>query len=205
LIFLYSNVGQSIFMERAFLASGVVIPLLVVLPIESKRVSRAFSVFCGLMLLLLSLRSIPGHRLGEHDEDWRRASAYATSSVAKHRLVVCVSSDGETLFRYYGCGRDYGPRSDVTSSPASFFAQDPPRTMQRIKGDHDLDGLRAKLAQGGFEEVVLVASHMWWGDHDQRTLSLLKDQLIQTDQRQFTHIAVFRFAPRATDETVIAE
>ena len=69
--------------------------------------------------------------------------------------------------------------------------------MQRIKADHDLDGLRARLAQGGFDEVVLLASHMWWGDHDERVLTLLKDQLTQTDERAFMHIAVFRFTPRS--------
>ena len=69
-------------------------------------------------------------------------------------------------------------------------------TMQRVKTDHDLDRLRTRLAQGNSDEVVLVASHMWWGDHDQLTLGLLKESMILKDQQQFTHIAVFRFSPK---------
>ena len=195
LIFIYSRIGQSIFMERAFLASGIAVPLLIVLPMKAGRPGRALSMAAIVLFLYLSLRSIPNHRLGEHAEKWREACAFAQSSNAAHRLIVCVSSDGEPLCRYYACDRDYGPRTDVTAAPATFFALDPPRTMQRIKSDRDLDGLRAKLALGGFDEVVLLSSHTFWADHTERALAMMKGELSETDEKYFTGVTVYRFKP----------
>ena len=51
---------------------------------------------------------------------------------------------------------DYAPSSGLTGLPRSFFAADSPQTMARIRGTSDLDPLRAILAAGHFDEVVLV-------------------------------------------------
>jgi hypothetical protein len=195
LIFFYSRVGQSIFTERAFLASGVALPLLATLPIEAARINRKLSmvIVCG--LLVLTVKSLPDHRLGEHPESWRQACAYVQTTTPHHRLVICVASDGEPLYRYYACHRNYGPMTDVTAVPASFFALDPPRTLQQVKSDSDLDALRRQLTAGNYDEVDLIASHTWWGDHTERTLELLNSEMNQTDQKVFNGITVFRFGP----------
>jgi hypothetical protein len=195
LIFIYSRIGQSIFMERAFLASGIAVPLLIVLPMSAGHAARLMSIAAIVLFMALSLGSIPNHRLGEHAEKWREACAFAQSSHATHRLIVCVSSDGEPLCRYYACDRDYGPRADVTAAPASFFALDPPRTMQRIKSPRDLDSLRARLAQGGFDEIVLLSSHTFWADHTEQTLAMMKAELSESDEKYFTGVTVYRFKP----------
>ncbi len=197
-IFFYSKVAQSIFIERAFLASGVAFPLVIAMALDGVRsnVVRVLSGLLGLFLLALSCTSIPYHQQGEHPEEWRQACAFAISSNAHHRLVICCGSDGEPLYRYYACDRDYGPRADVTAVPASFFALDPPRTMQRVKSDADLNALRLTLDQGHFDEVVLISSHSWWGDAQGRTLSLLCDRFSPKDDQQFKQIRVFRFIPR---------
>ena len=194
-IFIYSQVRQPIFVDRAFLPSGIVIPLLVGLSIDAagSRTWRLLTRGFAVILIFLCLRSLPGHLLGEHPEAWREAVSFAKSSSAKNRLVICVASDGELLFRYYGCQSDYSLRSDVTAAPASFFALDPPRTMQRVKGDQDLDSIRGLLAGREFDEVVLLSSHPWWGDADQRTLRLLTSQLSQFDRKVFTAITVYRY------------
>jgi hypothetical protein len=195
LIFVYSRVGTSIFMERAFLASGVAMPLLMVFALDAARLklARILSVIGIAAFLYMGLSSLTGHRLGEHAEAWREACAFVQHSDAKHRLVICVSSDGEPLYRYYACHRDYGPRSDVTAVPASFFALNPPLTMQRVKNDHDLDALRETIAGGDYDEVVLIASHTWWGDHEERTLDYLSEEFPLIEDRQFVGIKVFRF------------
>jgi 4-amino-4-deoxy-L-arabinose transferase-like glycosyltransferase len=199
LIYFYSRVRQSIFMERAFLASGVAIPLLVVFALDAvrSRPARVLSIAGVVAFLAMSFGSIADRRLGEHPENWRDACAFARKSPAKHRLVVCDTNDGEPLYRYYACARDYGPRADVTAVPTSFFSLDPPRTMQRVNGDRDLDSLRAMLAGGGFDEVDLIASHTWWGDQSELAFGLMRRKMAMIDQRQFTGIIVFRFNPRA--------
>jgi 4-amino-4-deoxy-L-arabinose transferase-like glycosyltransferase len=196
LIYIYSRVGQSIFIERAFIASGIVMPLLIVLPMELWQKSRPIWLGAAALMLYLSLASISGHRLGEHTEDWRGASRFADRSAAAHRLVICVSSDGETLYRYYGCDRDYGPRSDVTAVPASFFALNPPRTMQRVKSDQNLVNLKQLLNEQKFDEVVLIYAHQYFADPPQRVLLLLQSQLLPVEDRVFTgFIHVYRFRP----------
>jgi hypothetical protein len=58
-----------------------------------------------------------------------------------------------------------------------------------------MNHVRQLIDSGQFDEVVLIASHSWWGDHDQRTLSLLESRLDldELSERQFTQIKVFRF------------
>ena len=199
LIFIYSQLRQSIFVDRAFLPSGIAIPLLVGVSMEAIRSApgRFLARASAVVLVFLSLRSLPGHLQGEHPEAWREATAFAQSSAAKHRLVICVASDGEPLYRYYGCQSDYSLRPDVTALPASFFAIDPPRTMQQIKTDQDLDSVRQQLSSGSFDEVILMSSHSWWGDSQDRTLRLLTAQLRLIDQHNFTSITVYRFKPQS--------
>ena len=197
-IFFYSKIAQSIFIERAFLASGVAFPLVIAMSLDGVK-SNTVRFLCGLLglfLLALSCTSIPYHQQGEHPEAWREASAFASSGSAQHRLVICCGSDGEPLYRYYACGRDFGPRSDVTAVPASFFALNPPRTMQRVRSDDDLNPLRKMLNDGHFDEVVLIASHSWWGDAKERTLHLLQERFASRDDQQFKQIRVYRFIPR---------
>ena len=204
LIFVYSHVRISIFMERAFIGSSVILPLLIVMPLEAvrSRIARGIAIVGVGLFIVLSIASIPHRRLGEHPENWRDATAFVQQSPATHRLVISVASDGEPLYRYYACHRDYSIRPDVTAAPVSFFANNPPQTMQRIKSDLDLDPLRVRLAQGGFDEVVLIASHTWFGDHDQRVLQYLSDEMELLEDKQFTAIKVFRFRPRVSTEPV---
>jgi 4-amino-4-deoxy-L-arabinose transferase-like glycosyltransferase len=197
LIFFYSQLRTSVFMERGFIASGVMMPLLVVFAADAARARPAKIVASmGVVCFIgLTLASLPGHRLGEHPEAWREACAFAVASPAKHRLVICVASDGEPLYRYYACNRDYGPRDDVTAAPGSFFALDPPQTLQRVRTDHDLDGLRKLLKKGNFDELVLIRSHSWWGDRHDLTLQLLESELTEVQMKEFNSIMVFRFVP----------
>ncbi len=196
--YVYSHVRQSIYMDRSFLASGLMMPLLIVLGLDAVRgpVIKVLSIAGVVLFIWLSLASLPHRQLGEHPEDWRAASAFALSSGAKHRLVVCAANDGEPLFRYYGCDRDYGPRADVTGVPDSFFAIYPPQTMQRVAGDQDLDGLRAKLKAYHPDEVVLMSAHEWWGDHDLRTLKFLSATMKRISEKTVAGpLNVYRFVP----------
>jgi uncharacterized membrane protein len=189
-ICVYSLVATPIFMERAFIASTLAMPLLTVLPLSRRWVLGAVTGV-SLILGILSLRD---NYLGEHRESWRDVSAMAASGAADHRrLLVFVANEGEIIYDYYARHGDYSSTPMLTGVPNDYFAVDPPHTMTRIRGDADLDGLRASLARGGFDDVVLVEAHYWFGDPSHSVLDLLKSRFTIVDELHFDDIGVYRF------------
>jgi hypothetical protein len=200
IIFIYSQYRQPIFMERAFVASGAVFPLLIGLSMESARTrwARMLSIAMVVLLAELSVKALPVRWRGEHAEQWREACAFADSNApevhAGSRMIICVANEGEYMYDYYSRQSDYSPRPNVVGVPASFFAMDPPQTMQRVQSDADLAPLQAALASRHYDELVVIASHSWWGDHDEKALAMLEKTYPKIDERQFNQIKVFRFS-----------
>jgi uncharacterized membrane protein len=197
LIFVYSHLRRSIFMERAFLPSGLVMPLLLAIAMEGARTVpvRALIALLAAIAFGLSMASLPGRWIGSQSEGWRDACEYAKSDASGtgRRLTICVANEGEFLFDYYARHGDYSPSSDLTGVPRSVFACDPPRTLQRVKTDGDIQPIAKLLASGGYTQVTLISSHVWWGDGDHRTLNLLRQNCVLIEQRQFDQIIVYRF------------
>jgi hypothetical protein len=199
LIFAYSHLGSSIFVERAFLASGVALPLLLVLPMEAARSWPAkLLVTAGLFWILwLSAFSLPGRFTGEQTEGWREACDYAAGLAPRHRaLTVFAANEGELMYDYYARHGDYSRRSDLIGTPLDFFDLDPPRTLQRVRKDSDVDQLRSMLDNPEVDSVVLISSHIWWGDSRGRTLSLISSRFAEVNEHQFAQIQVYWFAGR---------
>ena len=208
-LLVYSRVGQSIFIERAFLVSGVGFAVLAMVPVELAPAGTRRRVAAGAWAACLGLAvglSLPGRYQGEHPEPWREASAFAASSPATRRAVVCVANEGELLWDYYGRGGTFGPAADVAGAPASFFAADPPRTMRQVATGDDLAGVRRLLDRGGFDELDLLASHTPWADADGRTLAMVAGRLPLVEERAFavrpggTPVTVYRFGPAGGQE-----
>jgi 4-amino-4-deoxy-L-arabinose transferase-like glycosyltransferase len=199
LIFVYSQFRQSIFMERAFVAGGLVFPLLIGMSIEAAktRPAKMLSAAIIISLTLMSFKSLPMHWRGEHAEQWREACAFADSPVANipaaSRTIICVANEGEILYDYYSRHSDYSTHAGLIGVPVSFFAMDPPQTMQRVQSDRDLNAFRETLSRIKSDELVLIASHSWWGDHDEKALAILEKNYQKIDERQFNQIKVFRF------------
>lgn len=208
-IYLYSRLTQPIFMDRAFIPTTLVMPMLIVLA-TMRRTGAIAGAIAGandarsepprwllptvaMLCLILSALSLPRNYQGEHPEPWRDAIA-SVGSVSGNRLIVFVANEGELLYDCYARGRDYSRSSRLIGVPRSFFATDPPQTMARVRRDADLDGLRAALADNAaLDEVVLVESHSSFSDPSHRVLELLKDRLPLIEQRQFAEISVYRF------------
>ena len=168
--FVYSRYRTSIFMDRAFVVSSVVVPLVAALPVEATaggppRLQRAAGLVATL-LVAVSARSAVADRLRvpSHLEDWRGACRYAASLPAADRVVVFNANEGELLYDYYARGGDYRRSADLTGTPADVFAADPPRTLRRVRSDADLDGLRRLLDERPAASVVLVAAHGGYAD-----------------------------------------
>ena len=199
--FVYSRWRTSIFMDRAFIVSSVVVPLLAVVPVEATaggplRLRRGAGLVAAL-LVAVSARSAVADRLRvpSHVEDWRAACRFAASLPAADRVVVFNANEGELLYDYYARGGDYRPSSDLAGTPADVFAADPPRTMRRVRSAADLDGLRRLLDERPGASVVFVAAHGGYADPDGRTFRLLNGRLRLADRRAFDAVTVYRFAP----------
>jgi uncharacterized membrane protein len=202
LIFVYSRIGQSIFMERAFIATTVVMPLLIAMPLTGlPATGRMNSWLCAAVAglwLAPGVVSLQAKCLGEHPEPWREICQVVQreagpQEAAPRQLIVFVGNEGELLYDYYARRGDYAPDLDRQGVPAGFFALDPPRTMRRVRSDADLAGLKARLAAGDFGQVILIESHADWSDPNHWVLQWLRQERPLLDQRDFTGIGVYRF------------
>jgi hypothetical protein len=199
-IFFYSRSGTSIFVERAFLASGIAMPLLLALALEAARSLPARVVVVGGLAWVFYLHafSLAGRFTGEQNESWREASDYALrlSSAHEHTLTVFCSNECEVMYDFYARHGDYSPRADLVGTPQGFFELDPPRTLQRVLRDQDVDKLRAALDARPVDSVVLIYSHSWWGDGQGRTLALISSRFKLANAQQFKQIRVYWFSGR---------
>ena len=202
--FAYSRLATSVFMDRAFIVSSGIVPLLAAVPLEvaaGGRARRGAAVLAGLLLVMMA-QSAVADRLSvpDHVEDWRAACRYAARSdrwfPPGHRLTVFNANEGELLYDYYARGGDFAAAADLTGTPADFFAADPPRTLRRVRTDADLDGLRHLLDRRPIDRLVLVSAHAPYADADGRTLALLRARMRQVDARAFDAVTVYRFAAR---------
>lgn len=161
-VFLYAQSGQSYFIVKIFATSSLALPLAIGLAVSRLPV-RVVGAACGMILLGLSLTSTWGYFRWEVKEDWRSASRYLNSFDRRGTLVVFLANEGEYLYDYY-CHRDGQAPLARTGLPQSFFALNPPRTIQRVKTAHDMDNLDSQLQSGNFGRVLLVLSHTDWSD-----------------------------------------
>jgi len=191
--YVYSWMNQPIFMERAFIASTVVLPLIFALLVDrADNLRRSAGLLVVGAISLLGIRSLQWNLLGEHPEPWREACLFAKSleSNDKHTLTVFVANEGEMLFDYYGRNSDYGLHPDRTGLPAGYFDADPPHTMRRVRGDEDLNGLRRTIQTGQFDQVTLIESHAYYGDRQHRALGLLTSIGYVIREQNFENLVV---------------
>jgi mannosyltransferase len=196
-IFMYSQVRQSIFVDRAFIPSTLITPLIIALPLTWQALRRWWiNIAVAVLALTPGILSLRENYLGEHREDWRDVCNFVQADPVQRRLVIFVANEGELLYDYYARGGDYTPSANLTGAPMSFFASDPPRTMRRVRSRADLELLQRTLDREFFDEIVLVESHFWWSDEAHLALGLLSKSFILTDQAEFDGIMVHRFKPR---------
>jgi len=166
LVAVYSRVSTPLFMDKIFLLSASLLPILIMFPLENP--GRAARVVALATLLLIGA-ALLGFEYEAQNEDWRGAAAIVEHLPAARRLIVFVSDDGQLPFDYYYRGPD-----PQTGAPSGFFDRDPPRTMLRVIQNSDLARLKSDLAAGGYDEVVAVLAHLEWHDHDGLTLAMLR-------------------------------
>jgi uncharacterized membrane protein len=200
LVFIYSQVRQPIFLERVFIASSAVLPILLALSPDGARRRPAIRIIAGALvaaLLLLGTISTATLLTGERKEDWR--GAYATVAAlppSDRRLIVFNANEGELPFAFYAV-RDAGRLAEPrTGTPGGFFDLDPPKTIRRVTTDGDLAALRRQVDSGAWDEIVLVLSHDAFADPDGRTEAELRARWNVIDETRLRLVRVVRFRRR---------
>jgi uncharacterized membrane protein len=191
LVAVWSLFRTPLLMEKSFIASAVLLPTLVMMPLgmQCSAKARPIIVICALLVLATMAGTLRDY-LGEQKEDWRGAAAIVAGFPDHRRLIVFAANDGELPFDYY---YHYRPDETATGAPAGFFDRDPPRTMLRVNGPDDLASLKALLDRGQYDEVVLVAAHSGWADPQTLTLDMLKQRYAHTEQFPVHLLTVFQF------------
>ena len=203
LIFVQSSISKPVFISRLFLPASLLVPILLPLLIEPSRHKfvRGFGLFTAAVFMLLALISTLGVLLTAQKDNWRGAYRYVkTLPESSTRAIVFVASEAELPFNYYRAQDSSPPRNHHTGTPHGFFEIDPPRTMERVRSDADLDRLRQTFSGDRFDDVVLVMSHEDHVDKQGRTLAWFEANWQRVDELKLPNIHLMRYARRLKSE-----
>ncbi len=196
LVFIYSQLRQPVFMERVFIASSVVLPLLLAMAVDVGRAQpvRVIGGFAVGAIGLLGVVSTTGLLATERKEDWRGAYEFvSTMPASDRRVILFVANEGELPFAYYG-SRDTQRLAEIrTGTPQGFFDLDPPKTIRRVTSDADLDHLKRLIASKKYDEIVLIQSHEAFSDPNGMTEAFLREHARVIDQRTLRLVRAIRF------------
>ncbi len=186
---LCSIIWTPIFAEKMFLTSATLFPIFFLLPLGTPLPRAGLrTAWCGTaILLLLTGLTLFGYYREITKEDWRGIAKIVSELPGNRRLIIFIANDGRLPFDYY---YHYRPDDEATGVPSDFFDLNPPRTMRRVLDQRDLDSLRARLATGKYDQIVLVLAHESWGDPNHLTRGLLYAGWQLTGQTKIRDLAV---------------
>jgi hypothetical protein len=102
LVFLYSHISSSVYINRIFSGSGFLLPMLACVPIAFQAGRRRASAqFLGLVMIVLVAASTFGYLRREQKEDWRGVTAYLARDADTERLWVIVPDLAQVLVDHY--------------------------------------------------------------------------------------------------------
>jgi hypothetical protein len=146
--------------------------------------------WCGAMLLLLMVGlTLYGYDREITKENWRGIAKIVSELPGGRRLIIFIANDGQLPFDYY-YHYHYRAQDEATGVPADFFDLDPPRTMRRVLDERDLNPLRARLAAGNYDQIVLVLAHEDWGDPQHLTRGLLRERWQRAGKTEIKDLAI---------------
>jgi hypothetical protein len=201
LVSIYSFLRTPLLMDKTFLPSATVAPILLLLPLTANlsRLPRRLVIAGAILISMVSLSTLIAYETVQKKEAWRTAAQFVADLPPQRRLIVFTANDGQLPFNFY-----YHPLpgDQMTGVPAGFFDRNPPRAMMRVHGPQDLQNLRRLLSQNSYDQIVLIVSHPAWADPDWLTYGLLRDlYLEQSASRIDSEIAIVQFAPRSSPLT----
>jgi len=187
-----SVIWTPVFGVKLFLPSATLLPIFFLLPLGMPLPRAGLRIaWCGAsILLLLTALTFYGYYQEIMKEDWRSIARYVSDLPPGRRLIIFIANDGRLAFDYY---YHYRPEDEATGVPSDFFDLNPPRTMRRAMDQQDFDPLRARIAGGNYDQIVLVLAHESWADPSHLTRGLLLGRWQLAGQIQIRDLAVERY------------
>jgi hypothetical protein len=159
LVFIDSRISNPIYINRVFLGSCVLLPIVFCVPIAFQvgNNRKAFQVI-GLLVLMGTSVSAFGYLRRERREDWRGVTEYLLKIPEKRRLAVIVPDTGQVLIQYYASGLfESRPSIEVTGLVTGYNPPDPTleaRALQGIDRNGDvLAVLSHAMASKNYNEI----------------------------------------------------
>jgi hypothetical protein len=157
--FVYSRISTPIYVDRIFLGSCILLPMVFCAPIAFQTGTRRKVYQLTVLLVLMgNVVSTFGYPRRERKEDWRGVTEYLLKLSERRRLEVIVPDHCQVLVQYYAArlGKSYPPLQ--MTGPLTKF--DPPdrNLLTRLLDDYrrrvDILALLSQaMASGKYEEV----------------------------------------------------
>ena len=199
LVFLLSRSTRSLYIDRVFTNSSLVVPLVFAYPLalQKGRRGRILYGFLGIVLAVATALSGFGYLRDQEKEDWRGATTSLFKIPERNRLIVFAPTAGEILFDYYTQRFPaMGPGVRKMGLPMSHLEDFPPR-LGAITSPSDISPLKLAVESGKYSEIDLVISRESPDDVNRLILDYLNQVFVRQAEQRFYGIRIVRFlAPR---------
>lgn len=161
LVFLVSRISQSVYLNRAFIASSPIIPILLAAPIafQTGKWRRRFIVINLVALMLISI-ALFGFLRHSQKEDWRGMTNYVIQDSSQRKLVMFAGSFGQVMFDYYSAkSSNPFPKEGEAGLPTTIDWSNPNILPDGTLQDEMLIApLREAAESKGYDEIDVVVS-----------------------------------------------
>ena len=125
-----SRVSQPIFLGRLFMTSAVLMPLILAMSLDRRRLRsvRVTASLIAIALGSLGILSTLSLLTKNEKEDWRGTHDYVASlPPSPNRVIVFMATEGELPYLFYATRNPDEPQLARTGAPGGFFDLNPPR------------------------------------------------------------------------------
>lgn len=193
LAFVYSQFRQSIYIERVFSPSAVIIPVILAAAATVRHALVRTCVRVGLAFLTLAaIASSVVLLANPAKEPWREAMTWLQEQQRPGDIALFHAAEGELMYDYFAFRRGW---SHMTTGgiPSDFRANDPPRVQLPVRTDADLNELRQRLASPDIGRVWVVEAHVGWIDPDGLARRYFMQNYHESEQRTWPRIMITRY------------
>lgn len=198
-VFVLSRLSRPLYIDRVFIASSVVAPIVLAFPLAAQRTRKGRILYgaLGSVLAVVTALSGIGYLRNHPKQDWRGAIASLLSIHEDDRLVVFMPTAGELLFDYYGPKQAGGTRlSSHIGLPSSRLERFPPQ-LGATSGPTDITPLKAALESRDYREIDLVVSPESGPDMEPLVDRYLKQSFQYFSEQSFNEVRLIRFRKRS--------
>ena len=196
-VFAFSRVSTSVFEQRIFTNSSIIVPLVFAYPLVVQRGRRARMRygFLGIVLSAAVSLSAVGYLRYQPREDWRATTARLLSIREPNRLIVFVARTGEIFFDHYVTKLPHaGPPVAKMGLPIGYSAQFPPPPITVMASLDDIHELVLAVESQKYSEIDLVLAHELWSDPHELVLHYLSQAFAYHQEQKSDGVEIVRFS-----------